>query len=227
VAERAYGVPAERLAVVPEPVDLEVWDDQFARAREGGGARRAGPVVLCVARMYARKRIADLLRAAPRVRAAVPGVRFRVVGRGPEWDAVQRLHAELGLDGLVDLLGDVSLAELAAEYVAADVFCLPSVQEGFGIVFLEAMAAGLPVVACRAAAIPEVVLDGTTGVLTPPRDPEALAQALAALLTDRDRARALGRAGRRRAEAFSTRRIAELCLEAVRPTVARLNPREA
>ena len=68
------------------------------------------------------------------------------------------------------------------EYVSADCFCLPSVQEGFGIVFLEAMAAGLPVVACRAAAVPEVVRDGETGVLVPPRDPEALAGALGGLL---------------------------------------------
>jgi glycosyltransferase involved in cell wall biosynthesis len=227
VAQREYGVPADRLAVVPEPVDLEVWDDQFARARRRSPAGGDGLVVLCVARMYPRKRITDLLRAAPLVRAAVPTARFRVVGRGPEWEAVQRLHAELGLAGTVDLLGDVSLADLAAEYVAADAFCLPSVQEGFGIVFLEAMAAGLPVVACRAAAIPEVVLDGVTGVLTPPRDPDALARALVALLRDRERARALGREGRRRAEEFTTRRVAEQCLDAIRPTVERLNPREA
>jgi glycosyltransferase involved in cell wall biosynthesis len=228
VAQRAYGVPPERLAVVPEPVDLEVWDDQFARARAPGRPPgREGPVVLCVARMYPRKRLGDLLRAAPLVRAAVPGARFRVVGRGPEWDAVRALHAHLGLAGAVDLLGDVTLGELAAEYAGADAFCLPSVQEGFGIVFLEAMAAGLPVVACRAAAIPEVVLDGATGVLVPPRDPEALAAALVALLRDPDRARALGREGRRRAEAFTPRRVAEQCMDAIRLTAGRLHPREA
>ena len=226
VAQREYGVPSGRLAVVPEPVDLEVWDDQFARARHRARPA-AGPTILCVARMYPRKRIADLLHAAPLVRAAVAGARVRIVGRGPEWEAVRRLHADLGLAGTVDLLGDVSLAELAAEYTGADVFCLPSVQEGFGIAFLEAMAAGLPVVACRAAAIPEVVLDGVTGVLTPPRDPEALAGALADLLRDRDRAAALGREGRRRAEAHTPRRIAEQCLDAVRAMVERLNPREA
>jgi glycosyltransferase involved in cell wall biosynthesis len=229
VARRAYGVPSERLAVVPEPVDLEVWDDQFARARQarGGEAPGDGPVVLCVARMYPRKRLADLLHAASVLRAAVPGVRIRVVGRGPEWDAVRRLHAQLGLQGCAELLGDLTLQELAREYTGADVFCLPSVQEGFGIAFLEAMAAGLPVVACRAAAIPEVVLDGVTGTLVPPRDPAQLAEALTALLRDPARAATLGAEGRRRAETFVPRRVALQCLDAIRSRleVAGLNTR--
>jgi glycosyltransferase involved in cell wall biosynthesis len=126
-----------------------------------------------------------------------------------------RLHGELALGESVILLGDVSRERLAAEYVGADVFCLPSVQEGFGIVFLEAMAAGLAVVACRAAAVPEVVRDGETGVLVPPRDPEALAGALGGLLQDRGRARALGEAGRRKVTELTPKRVAERFLHAV------------
>jgi glycosyltransferase involved in cell wall biosynthesis len=210
-------------------VDLEVWDDQFARARleHGAAAPPGGPVVLCVARMYPRKRLVDLLHAAPLIRAAVPGVRVRIVGRGPEWEAVRGVHAQLGLSDCVDLLGDVSLHDLAREYTGAQVFCLPSVQEGFGIVFLEAMAAGLPVVACRAAAVPEVVLDGITGVLVPPRDPARLAEALVGLLRDPARAQSLGAEGRRRAEAFVPRRVALACLDALRSRleVAGLNAR--
>ena len=213
VAQREYGVPVDRLAVVPEPIDLDAWDELFARA-----ARREsrGRIVLSVARMYPRKRLEDLLRAAAILRERGSGVEVRIVGRGPEWTVLERLHAELGLGGFVHLLGDVSREQLAEEYVNADVFCLPSVQEGFGIVFLEAMAAGLPVVACRAAAIPEVVVDGTTGVLVPPRDPPALAAALAALLSDRDRARQLGADGRKRVAGFTPRRIAEQFVGAVR-----------
>jgi glycosyltransferase involved in cell wall biosynthesis len=89
------------------------------------------------------------------------------------------------------------------------------VQEGFGIVFLEAMAAGLAVVACRAAAVPEVVRDGETGVLVPPRDPAALARALADLLRDPARARALGEAGRRRVGELTPARVAERFLRGV------------
>src|SRR4029450_5976537 len=124
----------------------------------------------------------------------------RIVGKGPEWEAVTQSHERLELGEAVALLSDVSREQLADEYVNADVFCLPSVQEGFGIVFLEAMAARLPVVACRAAAIPAVVTDAVTGVLVPPRDPVALADALASLLEDRARATRLGLEGRHRVQ---------------------------
>ena len=212
VAAAVYGVPAERLAVVPEPIELAAWEAEFARAprRPRGG----GPTILCVARMYPRKRIGDLLHAAARL-GDLPGARVRIVGRGPEWDAVARLHRDLALGERVVLLGDVSRAQLAEEYVNADLFCLPSVQEGFGIVFLEAMAAGLPIVACRASAIPEVVSDGEVGDLAPPRDPDALAAALRRLAGDPARARRLGEAGRRRVAAFTPRRVAEAFLAAV------------
>ena len=213
VARREYGVPAERIAVVPESIDLEAWDDQFARAER---RPRHGPVVLSVARMYPRKRLEDLLRAGRVLKDSIPDAQIRIVGRGPEWDSLVRAHADLGLGDSVRLLGDVSRERLGEEYVNADVFCLPSVQEGFGIVFLEAMAAGLPVVACRAAAVPEVVRDGVTGVLTPPRDPAALAEALETLLRDPARARQLGAEGRRHAEGFTPRHVAERFLDAVR-----------
>jgi glycosyltransferase involved in cell wall biosynthesis len=219
VAQREYGVPPERLAVVSEPIDLEVWDDQFWRAPR---RPRGGPVVLCVARMYPRKRIGDLLLAAGVLRARVPGLQMRVVGRGPEWPALSRLHAELGLGESVALLGDLTRERLAEEYVNATVFCLPSVQEGFGIVFLEAMAAELPVVACRAAAIPEVVQDGVTGLLTAPRSPGELAAAVERLIADPALARGMGREGRRRALGFTPRHVAERFLHAVHSSQQRL-----
>lgn len=215
VAQREYGAPAERLAVVPEPIDLEVWDDQFWRAPRRPGH---GPVVLSVARMYPRKRLADLLHAAALLRTRVEGVQVRIVGRGPEWDALSRLHAELGLGDTVVLLGDLTRERLAEEYVNASVFCLPSVQEGFGIVFLEAMGAELPVVACRVAAVPEVVLHDATGLLVPPRDPGALAETIERLIREPALARRLGQEGRRRSLGFSPRAVAERFLSAVHST---------
>jgi glycosyltransferase involved in cell wall biosynthesis len=213
VARREYGVPAEKIVVVPEPIELDRWTSLFAAAAP---RPRGGPTILCVARMYPRKRVGDLLEAAALLRPRIPGARVRIVGKGPEWGNVARLHATLGLGEAVTLLGDVSRDRLAEEYVSADIFCLPSVQESFGIVFLEAMAAGLPVVACRAAAIPEVVEDGVTGLLVPPRDPSGLARALEALAVDPERARAMGEAGRRAVPAYVPERVAARFLEAVR-----------
>jgi glycosyltransferase involved in cell wall biosynthesis len=213
VARREYGVGAGTIAVVPEPIELERWAALFAAAAP---LPRAGPTILCVARMYPRKHIGDLLEAAALLRDRILGARVRIVGKGPEWEHVVRLHAALGLGQTVTLLGDVSRERLAEEYVSANLFCLPSVQESLGIVFLEAMAAGLPVVACRAAAIPEVVEDGVTGVLAPPRDPAGLAAALEALIADPGRARAMGEAGRRVVAAYTPERVAARLLEAVR-----------
>lgn len=218
VVAREYGVAAEKIAAVPEPIDLERWTALFAAAPPHP---RGGLTVLCVARMYPRKRIRDLVEAAALLRREIPGLRVRIVGKGPEWDDVVRLHARLGLGETVTLLGDVSLERLVEEYVSADIFCLPSVQEGFGIVLLEAMAAGLPVVACRAAAIPEVIEDGVTGALVAPRDPAGLARQIGELLADRERARAMGEAGRRAVVAYTPERVAARLLDAVRLGLAR------
>lgn len=205
VAASVYAIPPAKLAVVPEPIDLETWRRLFAAA-DGRPASR--PLVLAVARMYPRKRLQDLLVAASRLRQRIPDVQVRIVGEGPESAHLRRLHAKLGLGDSVAFLGEVPRAILAVEYGRAQCFCLPSVQEGFGLVFAEAMAAGLPVVACRAAAIPEVVIDGRTGLLVAPRSPEEVAAALERLLTNAELRKELGEAGRRRVEAFDLDRVA-------------------
>jgi glycosyltransferase involved in cell wall biosynthesis len=174
------------------------------------------PTVLAVARMYPRKRLGDLLAAAALLRARIPDVRVRIVGEGPESAVLRRRRQALGLDDVVTFLGEVSRQALALEYAGADVFCLPTVQEGFGLVFVEAMAAGLPVVACRAAAVPEVVEDRRTGLLVNPRSPDELAMAMETLLTNPGLRAQLGEAGRRRAAALDLEPVAARFLEAVR-----------
>jgi glycosyltransferase involved in cell wall biosynthesis len=109
---------------------------------------------------------------------------------------------------------------LADRYRRAAVFCLPSRQEGFGIVFLEAMAHARPIVAARAAAVPETVADGEVGILADPNDPEAFAQALATLLADRELGRRMGQAGRRRVESYRADRVAARFLEAVQAALS-------
>ena len=212
VAHDAYGVPPARLAVVPEPIDLGEWRRRFAAA---GQPPPHPPTVLSVARMYPRKRLEDLLRAAVVLRERIPGVRVRIVGEGPESAHLRALHGALGLGETVTFLGDIPRQALAVEYVGADCFCLPTVQEGFGIVFTEAMAAGLAVVACRAAAVPELVEDRRTGLLVNPRSPEELAMALETLLLNPGLRADLGAAGAARDGAYDLEPVARRFVEAV------------
>src|SRR5262249_41958159 len=138
---------------------------------ENPAPERRGFTVLYVGRFYRRKRVNVLLRAAATLRDRMPELAVRIVGNGPcdaSWRALAR---ELRLAGTGTWLGGGARAALAEEYNRADAFCLPSVQEGFGIVLLEAMAAGKPIVASRAAAIPEVA---PHAVLVEPDDAEAL-----------------------------------------------------
>ena len=212
VAQEVYAVPPARLAVVPEPIDLTDWRRRFAAVAPGRAER---PTVLAVARMYPRKRLEDLLRAAAILRGRIPDARVRIVGGGPESARLRALQHDLGLGESVVFLGEVSRGDLAVEYVSAHCFCLPTVQEGFGLAFAEAMAAGLPVVGCRAAAVPELVEDRRTGLLVTPRRPDELATALETLLMDEELRKTLGARGAERVAALDLERVAARFLEAL------------
>jgi len=196
-----YGRHAE---VVPECIDLAGW-----RARLPAPEPDGRFTVLCVCRFYPRKRLDVLLRAV----AALSGeVELRIAGGGPEERRLRGLADSLKLDSRVRWLGTISQNALAREYANCDVFCLPSVQEGFGIVFLEAMAAGKPIVAARAAAAPEVVRDG---LLVEPESAEALAAALDKLRRSPELRSSLGEAGRRAVTEWDAPRVAARFLEEI------------
>lgn len=202
----AYGIPAEKIVIVPELIDLRSWEDGVGHA---DGALADPPAILTVAHMYPRKNLGVLLAAYVRLREA--GIPFQgwVVGDGPCRRAWERLRDSLDLGERVTFLGTISRRDLMERYKRAAIFCLPSRQEGFGIVFLEAMACSKPVVAARAAAVPETVVDGETGFLVEPDDPEGLARALAILLSDPDCRRAVGEGGRLRVDQYRADRVAE------------------
>ena len=214
-----YGV--KNSVVVPELIDLDSWQNLF-RANPTAPDPRAF-TILCVCRFYPRKRVEVLLRSAALLRDRIPQFELRIVGNGPENARLRQIASDLRLESSVRWLGDVNRETLAAEYGRSDVFCLPSVQEGFGIVFLEAMAAGKPIVAARAAAVPEVVRDG---ILVEPENPEALAEALLTLFRDPDLRNSLGSAGARRVEEFEMHRVAALFLRQI-AKVAKLAPIES
>lgn len=176
------------------------------RRRLAPGGER---VLLSVSRLMARKGVDTALEALARIAPTHRDVVYIIAGDGPERPRLERLAVELGVTDRVRFLGPVDDAELPALYAAADLFILPVREEpgddeveGFGIVFCEAAAAGLPVIAGDSGGVAEAVRPGETALLVPPRDAAATAAALARLLDDDDVRRAMGRAGRHAAETY-------------------------
>ena len=228
--DRAFARPARRLIAISDAVrrfleraghdpaklvTIRYGLDELPAAPSDPTPADAGipadaPLAVAVGRLIEQKDHATLLRAFARVRSGVPQARLAILGSGPLEAETRRLVAELGLDDAVTLPGRTDIRDWLER---ADVFVHTSRWEGFGIVLLEAMLAGLPVVATRVSAVPEVVVDDETGLLVDPGDQTGLAEALGALLSDGARARELGEAGLARARnEFSVARMTERTL---------------
>jgi glycosyltransferase involved in cell wall biosynthesis len=184
---RARTCSAEQTVVIRNAVPL----DAIPRARHEGPR----PLLVSVGRLKAPKDSLTLVRAL----AALPAGSFEalIVGDGPDRPALEDELRVLGLDDRVRLVGERH--DVQALLADGDVFVLSSTSEGLPVSVLEAMAAELPVVASRVGGVPELVVDGKTGLLVPPGDPHELAAALRRLVNDRDLRRRLGAAGRVRA----------------------------
>ena len=227
LAER-YGVPRTKVACIP-PGTAPSPAPPKPRAPTAGGK---GVVVGHVGRLQPEKGADVFLAAVARVLHAAPNARILVVGDGPERGGLEALARSLGLDGRVEFLGE---RPDARELIAGlDVLVVSSRSEGSPLVALEAMEAGVPVVATAVGGIPDQIQHGRTGLLVPPDAPEDLAAAIVDLLADPARARALGEAGRRRAlarfdhsemvarvERISARALAETPGRPPRPSVTR------
>lgn len=166
--------------------------------------------IVVVARLAERYKGHDmLLRALPLVREHVPDANLQVVGSGPLRPELERMARELGIDSAATFHGSLADERRNAILDEASVFAMPSrvdpsgAGEGFGIVYVEAGARGLPVVAGNAAGALDAVIDGETGVLVDPKRPKAIAEALVGLLQSRERMRRMGRAGWERARLLS------------------------
>lgn len=191
---QVVGVPPAKTLLIANGVDTERFRPR-AEGREGEDF-----VIGTVGRIQDVKNHKGLVEAFALLRAMLPQRRLRlaIVGDGPLFDALQRQVRDAGLEDAVWLPGSrTDIPELMRSF---DVFALPSIAEGTPVTILEAMATGLPVVASRVGGIPEVVDDGATGLLVPPSDAQALADALAAYATDPALAARHGAAGRQRVE---------------------------
>jgi glycosyltransferase involved in cell wall biosynthesis len=166
----------QKCLVIPNGIDTKATPIRDAEeVRRGLGLPEGAPLIGVVARLAPQKGVLEFLDTARRVVNADPSVHCVVAGDGPLMQELEDRRAELALEAHVQLLGQVDWA-------------------------CELMALGKPVVATAVGGVPEVVLDGETGLVVPPGDPEALANAIGAMLTDRDRAAAMGERGRTRAQ---------------------------
>lgn len=192
---------ADRIRVVPlciDPERIEAWEGAAGAEAAPARARAA----LIVGRMWAEqlgKGHDELLEAWPSVRRHVPDAELWIAGGGGDAARLMAKARKCGVGDSVRFLGRVPDAELGALYRRASVFAMPSQQEGFGLVYAEAMWWGLPCIGSTADAAGQVIVAGETGELVPYGDVGALGATLVRLLSDHERAARMGEAGRRRA----------------------------
>ena len=184
---RLERVPDRKIAVIPNGLSADQYPDRIAAGRP---PRR----VVVVANLRSEKGHDVLIDAASDIRTRFPDAAFEIVGAGPEGDALAARAESRGVREAFSFLGHRE--DVAARLAAADIFVLPSRSEAFPNALLEAMAAGLPIVASAVGGILEIVDDGRTGLLTPPGDPRALADRITTLMADGAFAVSLGAAAR-------------------------------
>lgn len=187
-------------AVIPNGLDGEAYALQAvpsAQTRAALGLPLEARPLLCAGRLVPVKGQTYLLQAWPSVLKREPRALLLLAGDGSDETPLRARAAALGLAGSVRFLG--FRQDIASLLACAELLVLPSLNEGFGMVLLEAMAMGRPAVASAVGGVPEVVLDGRTGLLVPPADPEALAAAILRVLGDPGFARQMAEAGRERA----------------------------
>ena len=197
MVERAH-LAAERILVIHNGVDVSPFSLVRGEFRRREGIPAGCTLITTVGRLDTQKGFPYLLKAAERVTLRHPDVRFLVVGEGPRRRDLVSLRDRLGLKERVRFLG--FRTDVPQILTDSDLFVLPSLWEGFPIALLEAMAAGIAVVATDVPGVREVVADGETGLVVPRKDMGALAGALCRLLDDPDLRRRFARAGRRKVE---------------------------
>ena len=189
-----WGVDERRLTVIPNGIDAEL----FACAEPAAEGQR----ILFVGRLSPEKGIQHLIQAMPAVLAKFADAKLLLVGNGPLLGEVRDQVTRLGLTDSVQFAGRQPRSAMPRWYGEATLVVLPSIQESFGVVLIEAMASGRAVVASRVGGIPEVLADGECGLLVPPGDSGQLAQAITRLLADEHERASLAAKGRARVEAI-------------------------
>jgi glycosyltransferase involved in cell wall biosynthesis len=182
------GARPDRVTIIPNGVDLSVFEplpeERINGFKEHAGIPEGSRLVLFVGRHTEQKGLRYLIDAVPDLVQEVPDVHVFIAGTGNGMDEARSMVQALGVDGSVTVNGHLSSSNLVNAYNVADAVAVPSLWEGMPLVILEAAACGTPVVASSVSGIPEFVEHGRTGLLVPPKDPEAMAASLAQALND-------------------------------------------
>lgn len=196
----AQKIDSARVVIVPWAIDPQLLK-RNGHASHTPRQLPAGKILLTVGRMDASeqlKGIDDVIRVLPSLMKKVPGTSYVIVGDGDDRPRLQRLAEEMKVEKQVHFIGSPGDQELMRYYDACDIFVMPSRQEGFGLVFLEAMACGKPVIGGSYGGATDVVVDNVTGFLVSHGDVSSLEDRLVRLLQDEELCRRMGEAGRGR-----------------------------
>ena len=195
-----HGVPRDRIAVVHCGVDTETFHPRDDSAKD-----LENPVVFFAGNLVLSKGLGTVLKAVLRLIPKFPGIKLRIAGKDDP-DMIRDLKTEarrVGAEGAIEFAGFLGRTEVAEAYRNAHVFCSPAQSEpGVANVYIEAMASGCPVVAANTGGAPEAVMDGVTGLLAPPNNPEATAAAIDRILSSSGIHREFSRAARKRVDEY-------------------------
>ncbi len=201
-AIKEYKVIPNKINVIPGGVDKTNLDNHFTSGEILENMENK-QVILFVGSLSEQKGLTYLIKAAKIVLNKFPDTVFLVIGRGKK-DPFENIVNQLGIATAFSFLGEKPHNEIRKYYESADIFVLPTLYEGFGLVYTEAMAAGKPIVATKIGPIPEIIIDGKTGLLVKPKAIKDLAKAMIMLLANKDAAKKMGALGKERVKRLFT-----------------------
>ncbi|KFD40800.1 glycosyl transferase family 1 [Peptococcaceae bacterium SCADC1_2_3] len=208
--EKMQKICNREFVVISNGINLERFDDLLGDAlRYKLQASSDERLVIFVGRFRPEKGVRYLIEAMKIIRQKSRSIRLILGGEGPEEEDLKRLIEQLNLGDCVDFLGQIPNEDVSRYMVAAHVFVLPSLSEGFGIVNLEAMASGLPIVASKVGGLPEIIEDGENGFLVEPRSPKQIADKVLLLLADDELRERISKNNKEKAKNYSWTSIIE------------------
>ena len=185
LARAAKGLGVRNVTIIPNGIDEAIFKPRDKRAlRQKYGFSPNEKIIVCVSRLIPRKRVDSVIRATDHLAQEVPELRLIAIGDGSQRQELEELITELDIQHRVELKGWLPQHEIPDYLSLADVFVSPPDFEGLGIVFIEALACGVPVIGSSVGGIPDIIEDGKNGILVPPGDVDKLAQAIKKVLED-------------------------------------------